>query len=77
MKKIKDYADKQILHKFFVDAMGYDQASMKDKIFNLTKTVNPDLNEDFDANIDKAIDNIHNIETVIIEGDYSYNFSVK
>jgi len=75
MKKIKEFSDKHTLNKFFTDAMKYDQTSMKDKIFNITKVVHPELNENFDKNIVETIDKITNPEVVIIGGDYSYNFS--
>lgn len=70
-------ADKKELNKFYADVMNYEQISMKEKLLNLTKLNDQKLDEDFDKNIENAIYDVKYHEKIVIEGDYSYNFSVK
>ena len=70
-------ADKKELNKFYAAVMNYEQISMKEKLLNLTKLNDQKLDEDFDKNIENAIYDVKYNEKIVIEGDYSYNFSVK
>ena len=65
------------LNNFITDVMDYEQKSIKDKLYDITKIINLKLDEDFDKNIDKAVDDLIFHENTVIEGDFSYNFSVK
>lgn len=75
MKKIKEIADKKELNKLYSDIMRYEQTSMKDKVLNGIEEKHPELELDFDK-IDFIIRDKKIKESIIIEGDYSYNFSV-
>jgi hypothetical protein len=77
LKKIKDIVDKKELSKYYTEVMSYEQAAMKDKIMNGSDHKHPELEQDFEGNIDKVIKEEKFKEKVIIEDDYSYNFSVK
>lgn len=64
------------MNKFFSDIITYEHTAIKDKIETCRKKKYPELNDDFDGNIDKILKEDKIVDQIIIEGDYSYNFVV-
>ena len=76
LKKIKDFADKKEINKYFSEIILYEHTAIKDKLETCTGKKFPELNDDFDGNIEKILIQEKIKEQIIIDGDYSYNFCV-
>jgi len=50
-KKIRNQIDSRLLNNHFDQILDYERIAIKDKIFNLTRTIHPELESDFDANV--------------------------
>jgi hypothetical protein len=76
MKMIKHLEDKKELKAYFEGNLEYDKAAIKEKIVNVNNSFLPELEINFEKNIDNVFRKINANEDGIISGDFSYFLGV-
>jgi hypothetical protein len=76
LKKTNEITNHTELIKFYENTLSYEKSAIKEKLQQCTGKNFPELNDNFDENIEKIIHTEKIKEVNIIQGDYSYNFCV-
>ena len=73
---IKHLEDKKELKAYFEGNLEYDKAAIKEKIVNVNNSFLPELEINFEKNIDNVFRKVNANEDGIISGDFSYFLGV-